>query len=74
MKAPGFITAASLALLSALLAAKTDAASGCVQVCQATNRRDVQTCNYPKKEVEETKRCLATARSNFDGCMQACGK
>jgi hypothetical protein len=49
-------------------------ANACVQVCQATNRRDVNACNYPKRTVEETRECLATVRWNFDACMQACGK
>ncbi len=74
MKAFGSIVAGLLAFMSAASMAPVEAASGCVEVCQAENRRDVKLCNYPRKEIEEVTRCLATARSNFDACKQACGK
>jgi hypothetical protein len=48
------------------------AQNACVQICQATLRSDVQSCNYPQKEIEELTRCLATARANFDACRQGC--
>ena len=46
--------------------------NACVQLCQARNRDEVSWCNYPEKEPKALKECLATARRNFDACMQAC--
>lgn len=63
-----------LAILSVLFAPGVYAADACVQVCQQRNRAEVRACDYPKKEPEAHRDCLATARSNFDACMQACGK
>jgi hypothetical protein len=45
-----------------------------VQTCQANNRSEVRACDYPKREVEATRECLADARQHFDDCMQAIGK
>jgi hypothetical protein len=70
MKIFGSIVIASLALLFVSFAA--EAQNACVQVCQQKNRRDVQICNYPAKEPQALKECLATVRSNFDACMQGC--
>lgn len=50
------------------------AANACVQACQAESRRAVEFCNYPKREPQALKECLATVRWNFDSCMHACGK
>lgn len=49
------------------------AATSCMEVCQQKNRTEVQLCNYPEKEPEALRECLATARRNFDACKQACG-
>lgn len=46
----------------------------CMQLCKDDNRIAVNLCNYPEKEPQELRQCLATARSNFDACKQACGK
>ncbi len=43
------------------------------QTCQATNKNDVYYCNYPKKDVQATKDCLARAKSKFDSCWQDLG-
>ncbi|WP_315784375.1 MULTISPECIES: hypothetical protein [unclassified Bradyrhizobium] len=74
MKALGSIVAGLLAFMPAVSIVPAEAANGCMEICKAQNRRDVQMCNYPRKEIEELTRCLATARSNFDACKQACGK
>jgi hypothetical protein len=52
--------------------AKSDDA--CMQICKDENRAKVKWCNYPEKEPQELRECLATARNNFDACKQACGK
>ena len=63
-----------LALLAILFAAGVYAADACMQVCQERNRAEVRACNYPERDSAALKECLATARSNFDACKQACGK
>ena len=50
------------------------AGNGCIEVCQEKNRAEVRACNYPEKEPEALRQCLATARNNFDACKQGCGK
>ncbi len=45
-----------------------------VEICKANNRREVQACNYPKRETQATRECLADARSHFDSCMQDIGR
>jgi len=70
MKMCGSIVIASLALLFMSFAA--EAQNACVQLCQEKNRIEVNLCNYPKKELPALTACLATARSNFDACRQAC--
>ena len=47
--------------------AEKSVSAGC-QFCQATNRNDVYYCNYPKRDVQATKECLADAKSKFDSC------
>jgi hypothetical protein len=45
-------------------------ANAMCQACQATNRNDVYYCNYPKRDVQATKECLADAKRKFDSCWQ----
>jgi hypothetical protein len=45
-----------------------------MDVCKQQNRAEVKLCNYPEKEPQALRECLATARNNFDACKQACGK
>jgi hypothetical protein len=63
--------AATLLLASSVAAAY--AASGCMELCQQTLKRDVALCNYPEKEAAALRECLATARKNFDACKTGCG-
>lgn len=53
---------------------KSTSGNACMQYCKDENRTAVKLCNYPEKEPQEVRQCLATARNNFDACMQACGK
>lgn len=73
-----FVAVVAIALLgfSGMACSGGDSVSknGCLQVCADKNRQEVQLCNYPQTDVETTKKCLATARNNFDSCKQACGK
>jgi len=46
------------------------APNAAVEFCQQQNRNDVRWCNYPKREVQETRECLQRARQKFDACMQ----
>lgn len=48
--------------------------NACMQYCKDQNRTAVKLCNYPEKEPQELRQCLAAARNNFDACKQACGK
>ncbi len=40
-----------------------------VAVCQKRNRNEVYLCNYPKRDVHATRKCLEQARQNFDSCI-----
>ncbi len=53
---------------------KATSDNACMQYCKEENRTAVKLCNYPAKEPQEVRQCLATARENFDACKQACGK
>ncbi len=66
-------SAALAALLTVWYAAGAHA-DACMDVCKQQNRAEVQACNYPQKEPQALRECLATARNNFDACKQACGK
>jgi len=45
-----------------------------MQLCKEENRIGVKLCNYPEKEPQELRKCLADVRNKFDACMQASGK
>ena len=49
--------------------AEKSVGAGC-QYCQSKNRAEVWSCNNPKRTVEATRDCLATAKSNFDACWE----
>jgi len=53
---------------------KATSDNACMQYCKDENRTAVKLCNYPEKEPQELRQCLAAARNNFDACKQACGK
>jgi hypothetical protein len=67
------LSAAVAVLLPAWFASNAHA-DACMDVCKQQNRADVRACNYPEKEPQALRECLATARNNFDACKQACGK
>jgi hypothetical protein len=49
------------------------AASACMEHCKDKNRIEVGLCNYPQTDLATQKKCLQTARDNFDSCKTACG-
>lgn len=53
---------------------KATSDDSCMQLCKDQNRIAVKLCNYPEKEPQELRKCLAEARNTFDSCKQACGK
>jgi hypothetical protein len=57
-----------------LLLAPVYASDACMTVCAEINRKAVEACNYPEKEIEALTECLKIARENFDACKTACGK
>ena len=61
-------------VIFALFSSATVYADACMDVCKQKNRAAVQFCNYPQKEPQALRECLAQARANFDACKQACGK
>lgn len=70
-------TAMAIALMAVTVTAcsRSEGATGngCTEVCAERNRSAVQACRYPETDTETTKRCLQTARDNYDSCKQACG-
>ncbi len=74
MKTRICFTVVFLALPLVLLGSKVYADSACMQLCKEKNRIAVKVCNYPKKDPQTLRQCLADARNNFDACKQACGK
>lgn len=53
---------------------KAESGDACMQYCKDENRNSVELCNYPEKEPQELRQCLATVRNNYDACKQACGR
>ena len=74
MKTRTPLTFIFLTLLSILTAAAVYADDACMQLCKEKNRIAVKLCNYPEKEPQALRQCLADARDAFDACKQACGK
>ena len=63
-------------IIAALLFGYSAAAiyAGCADICNEKLKIAVKLCNYPEKEPQALKECLATARKNYDACKQAaCG-
>jgi hypothetical protein len=56
------------------ISSKATSDDACMQYCKDENRTAVNLCNYPEKEPQEHRQCLAAVRNNFDACKQACGK
>jgi len=65
---------AAVAVLLPVWFASNAYADACMDLCKQQNRTAVKWCNYPEKEPQALRECLATARNNFDACKQACGK
>lgn len=74
MKTRTPLTFIFITLLSILTAAAVYADDVCMQLCKEKNRIAVKLCNYPEKEPQALRQCLADARDAFDACKQACGK
>lgn len=74
MKTRTKFKAVFLSLFLVLLAAMVYADNACMELCKEKNRIAVKLCNYPEKETQALRECLAAARNNFDACKQACGK